>query len=230
MEIKTGPEYFRSGHSKKKLIIMKTKIIQITSGKGPAECELAVALALKEMIREARSSSLHHEVISRFAGDINGTLSSATIKLEGKNLEAFLGSWQGVLLWISQSPYRKMHKRKNWYIGINEIANAAVKELEEKEITFQTMRSSGPGGQNVNKTETAVRATHKPSGLSASCDSYRSQLQNKNEAAKRLKEKYKIFQRDNCMKQELRSPQENNNNLDRGNPVRIYKGEKFLKE
>ncbi len=209
---------------------MDTKIIQLTSAKGPSECCLAVALALKAMIAEAKANKFHYEVVSRFAGDINGTLSSATLKLEGKNLNVFLNSWQGVLLWIAQSPHRKFHKRKNWYIGINELNNANIQQLNENEISFQTMRSSGSGGQHVNKTETAVRAIHKASGLFASCDNYKSQLQNKNEAVKRLKIKHAQWQQKKIGEQGLNSEWKNNNDLSRGNPKRIYKGEKFIME
>ena len=209
---------------------METKIIQITSARGPSECCLAVALALKEMIAEAKTHKFHYEVVSRFAGDINGTLSSATLKLEGKNLDQFLNSWQGVLLWIAQSPHRKFHKRKNWYIGINEINNAVIKPLNENDISFKTMRSSGPGGQHVNKTETAVRAIHKASGLFATCDSYKSQLQNKQEAIKRLMTKHAEWQQNKIMEQGFNNEWENNNHLSRGNPKRIYKGEKFKQE
>lgn len=209
---------------------METKIIQITSGKGPAECCLAVALALKEMIKEAKKFNLQHEVISRFAGELNGTLTSANIKLEGENLRDFISSWEGVLLWIAQSPYRKLHKRKNWFIGIHEIQDINLKKLSDHEIVFQTMRSSGPGGQNVNKTETAVRAIHKLSGLSVSCDTYRSQMQNKQMAIERLKNKYEVRQQLNMLENGIKSPWENNNNLSRGNPVRTYKGENFLRQ
>jgi peptide chain release factor len=209
---------------------METKFIQITSGKGPAECELAVALALREMIDEAKKQKLEHEVVSRCSGVMNGTLYSVLIKLKGKNVNAFVASWLGPLLWICQSPYRKFHKRKNWFIGINEILHSEIKQLNMNEVSFQTMRSSGPGGQHVNKTETAVRATHVPSGLFATCNNHRSQLQNKNEAVERLKEKYMDWQQSLIAGKGLKSERENNNNLERGNPTRTYKGGKFLKQ
>lgn len=209
---------------------METTYLQITSGRGPAECCLAVSLALKELIKEAVSFGLEYEVVMRSTGVINGTLNSAIIKLSGKNCNAFSLSWAGVLLWISKSPYRKFHKRKNWFIGINEIQSSIMKDLNEKEMTFQTMRSSGPGGQNVNKTETAVRAIHVHSGLFATCDTHRSQLQNKHEAIKRLQEKFAIWQQAKLLEEGFIDPWENNNNLNRGNPKRIYTGEKFKKE
>lgn len=209
---------------------METKILHITSGKGPAECCLAAALALKEIIKEAKNLNLRYEVISRISAEQNGTLSSALIKVEGKDLANFVRSWEGVLLWIAQSPYRKMHKRKNWFVGINVIDELKIKVLQENEISFQTMRSSGPGGQNVNKTETAIRAIHKASGLFASCDSFRSQLQNKQAAIDRLRIKYELWQQSNISEQGNKSPWENNNNLSRGNPTRTYKEPNFLKQ
>jgi peptide chain release factor len=128
-----------------------------------------------------------------------------------------------------QSPYRRLHKRRNWFIGIYEISAAGTAELNEQEMVFQAMRSSGPGGQHVNKAETAVRALHPPSGLSAICDTYRSQIQNKREAIKRLKEKYAAWQQKNMAEIGIATFQ-NNQNLKRGDPARIYKGEKFLRQ
>lgn len=206
---------------------METKYLQITSGRGPAECCLAVALALKEIINEAVGLGFEHEVISRSPADLNGTLSSAIVKIYGAKATDFTRSWTGVLQWICKSPYRKFHKRKNWFIGINEIESKTIQPLNEKEITFQTMRSSGPGGQNVNKTETAVRAIHTLSGLYVTCNNHRSQLQNKNEAVKRLCEKYSVWQQGKLIENGFADPWENNNNLQRGNPVRTYTGEKF---
>lgn len=209
---------------------METKILQITSARGPAECCLAVALTLKEMIAEIKRARLNYEIINRTSGGMNGTLSSALIKIEGEGADSFAETWAGVLLWICKSPYREFHKRKNWFIGINEINVGSTSELNERDITFQTMRSSGPGGQNVNKTETAVRAIHKPTGLFASCNTSRSQLQNKQLAIARLKEKYYEWQNERMAKTDLGSPWEKNTKLERGNAKRIYKGEKFIKQ
>ena len=209
---------------------METKFIHITSGKGPAECCLAVALSLKELIAEAKAMNIKHEVIFRNEGFMNGTLTSAVLKLEGVDLSFFVNSWQGTLLWIAQSPYRKMHKRKNWFIGIHEIKSFNATLLNENEISFQTMRSSGPGGQNVNKTETAVRAVHKPSGLFSACDTHRSQLQNKKTAIERLREKYAYWQHSKLLEDNLKTPWENDNDLKRGDSQRVYKELKFIRK
>lgn len=205
---------------------MKTKIIQITSGRGPAECCLAVALTLKEIIKEANQQQITYEVIDRVNGQENGTLVSATVKLEGKNTAHFCSTWIGVLLWISQSPYRKYHKRKNWFIGIESYDTSTLVEWNEKDIHYQTLRATGPGGQNVNKVETAVRAIHSTSGIQVMANDSRSQLQNKKLATERLKEQFIKWQM-KALKGDQQQQWQQHNELQRGNPIRTYMGREF---
>lgn len=205
---------------------METKIIQITSGKGPAECCLAVALALKEMLREARQAGLQHQVLSRFPAQENGTLASATLKVEGKGAAVFAASWEGVLQWICPSPYRKFHKRKNWFIGISVYDSSVMPAWQERDIQFQTMRSSGPGGQNLNKVESAVRALHKPSGVQVAVSDSRSQMQNRKIAIERLKEAFLQWQL-SLFQQQQQEQWQNHHELERGNPARVFAGKEF---
>ncbi|MES2837007.1 MAG: peptide chain release factor H [Bacteroidota bacterium] len=208
---------------------MDTKIIQITSGKGPSECCKAVALALNELLKEANELKLMYEIIEQTKGIEEGTYSSVSIKLKGKNVDSFINSWTGVLLWINQSPYRKLHKRKNWFIGIYNINLIDLPPWNEKDIVYQTMRSSGPGGQNVNKVETAVRAKHISSGIQITINESRSQLQNKKIAALKLQEEYTKWQLHQAMEEQYKL-WNNHNLLERGNPKRIYEGSKFTKK
>lgn len=208
---------------------MKTKIVQITSGRGPAECCLAVALALKEILKEAKQLQIACEVIDRVKGQENGTLVSATVKLEGRNVEDFCSDWIGVVQWICQSPYRKYHKRKNWFIGIESYDLNNIGEWNEKDIRYQTLRASGPGGQHVNKVETAVRAIHEPSGLSVMANDSRSQIQNKKAATERLKEQYFNWQMQ-ALKGDQQQQWQQHNELQRGNPVRTFVRMDFKKE
>lgn len=201
---------------------MSKIFIQITSGRGPAECCRVVALVLKKILKQAKDSGLKAEVLEREQGILNRTLFSATLSIEGKGCEDIIQEWEGSVLWIAQSPYRIYHKRKNWFIGIKSFTIPDLKEADHKDISYQTLRASGPGGQHVNKTESAVRATHIPSGLCVTASEQRSQIQNKKLATERLLVKLAAWN----VEQTMQAAQENwnnHNNLERGNPVKIIK-------
>ncbi len=204
----------------------KEIIIQITSGRGPAECCWVVSQTLKTILDEAVKTKISAEVIERNVGNEPGTLVSALIKMNGKGAEKFVSSWIGTVQWIGQSPYRKFHKRKNWFIGINRIDRNNMVQWNDKEIIYQTLRSSGPGGQHVNKTESAVRAIHVPSGIQVTASDSRSQLQNKKLAIERLHNKIKQWQIAEILKKEQTEWQQHNT-LKRGNPVRVFSGREF---
>ena len=153
---------------------------------------------------------------------MNGTLLSAMLLVKGKDIESFTAKWEGTIQWISQSPYRKFHKRKNWFVGV--IFHDISKDIKwnEKDISYQTMRSSGPGGQNVNKVESAVRATHIPTGVTVTASTERSQMMNKKEAVEKLKNKLMTFQIEKANERVQEQWMEHNTLL-RGNPIRIFK-------
>lgn len=202
---------------------MNNKIyLQITSGRGPAECCRVVALVLEKILIHARKLGLTAEVIEREEGEMNRTLFSAIICLEGCKIDEIANEWEGTIQWIAQSPYRIYHKRKNWFVGINTFTPSELNEIDTKHITYQTLRSSGPGGQHVNKTESAVRATHIPSGLSVAASDQRSQSQNKKLATERLLVKLSAWNVEQIM-QEAQENWDNHNNLQRGNPVKVIK-------
>lgn len=168
---------------------MEEKIMQITSGKGPAECERVVARLLEKIVKAAERERLSTETIELVPGKPDDTLLSALIRVTGNGAILFCASWEGTVQWIAQSPFRKNHKRKNWFAGITVYDVAAFPPWNEKEVSYQTMRASGPGGQHVNKTESAVRATHVPTGISVTASDERSQMMNKKSATERLKNK-----------------------------------------
>jgi hypothetical protein len=92
------------------------------------------------MMKQAKQQGVHIEVLENKAGDLNGTLLSATMMATGNNLDAFVSDWAGTIQWIAQSPYRKYHKRKNWFVG---IATFDIKELMQwnpKDAKLETCR------------------------------------------------------------------------------------------
>ena len=202
------------------------KIIQITAGRGPAECCWVVARVLKFLVKEAHESGINTTILHREPGMENGTLFSASLRLEGEKLTLFLKNWLGTVQWIGQSKFRKHHKRKNWFIGINELALNRKITFDQKDIRFEFTKSGGPGGQHVNKVSTAVRATHVPSGEVVLVSNSRSQWQNKNDAIRRMQQVLEIKSLEQAKKQ-LQDGWKNHNELDRGNPVRVFKGTDF---
>lgn len=204
------------------------KIIQITAGRGPAECTWVVAQVLKKVLDEAQEQQLETVLLQREVGQENGTVETATISVKGKNAETFVISWIGTIQWIGQSQFRKMHKRKNWFIGIFEIEAQKNASISENDIQYQAMRSSGAGGQHVNKVSSAIRATHIPTGIAVVSMDSRSQHQNKKLATERLLKKLEdeILQQ---LKNHVGKQWGNQLNIQRGNPVRVFSGSDFKK-
>lgn len=202
---------------------MKTKLfLQITSGRGPVECCRVVALVLESILAQARRTGMVAQVVEREEGEINRTLFSAIVALEGDEAKKIVDEWEGTVQWIAQSPYRIYHKRKNWFVGVKSFIPMELKEVEKRDLIYQTLRSSGPGGQHVNKTETAVRVIHVPSGMSVTASDQRSQLQNKKRATERLLIKLSVWNEEQAVR-EAQKIWSNHNRVERGNPVKVIK-------
>lgn len=160
-------------------------VYQISSGQGPAECELAVAKLLGYLQRNHAVS-----VLDTTTGYYEGTYRSVRLSTE-EDLSDYLGSVQ----WVCKSPYRPTHKRKNWFIDFSRCGEAEKVEFDPEQVVFETFRSGGKGGQNVNKVETGVRATYLPTGESVVCTEERSQYANKQKAITRLQERVSVENR-----------------------------------
>ena len=153
-------------------------IYQISSGQGPAECELGVAKLLAYL-----QSNYDVSVVDYSPGYNEGTYRSVRFYSETA-LTDYIGSVQ----WICRSPYRPEHKRKNWFIDFSACEVSKVEKFDPEQVVFDTFRSGGKGGQNVNKVETGVRAIYLPTGQAVVCTEERSQHANKQKAVARLQE------------------------------------------
>lgn len=203
---------------------MEKTYLQITSGCGPVECCRVVALVLEKILREAQKRKLRVEILEKETGPVNRTLLSAVVALEGASCDVLADEWEGTVLWIARSPYRIHHRRKNWFVGVQTFLLSESREATEDDIRYETLRASGPGGQHVNKTESAVRAVHIPSGISVVASDQRSQWQNKKLATERLLVKLTAWNIEQAMIQ-AQTNWSNHNSLQRGNPVKIIQEE-----
>lgn len=159
--------------------------LQLSANTGPAECCLGVQLALRRLEAEARGAGVVVDIVETTPGPVGGTLRSVLLQLEGEGAQALAQRWCGSILWVCESPYRKQHKRKNWFLQATLLAPPDAVP-EQGEIRYEATRASGPGGQHVNKTDSAIRATHVASGLTVKVQSQRSQHANKRLAAQLL--------------------------------------------
>jgi len=199
-------------------------IIQITSGKGPAECCRVVFRIQELILKQAKQRQISIEIIENVKGDIDGTLLSATLMAEGENLDALIQEWKGTIQWIAQSPYRKYHKRKNWFAGVSIFDVKELPVWNLKGVKIETCRASGPGGQNVNKVETAVRGIHLPTGIQVFAMDSRSQLENKKLCLERLETEVLSLQAEQLTEQQ-ESQWLNHHSLVKGNAVKVLRGE-----
>ncbi|TFU92856.1 peptide chain release factor H [Barnesiella sp. WM24] len=197
------------------------KYIQITAGRGPVECARAVALVARELINAIPVLQLadcepHNQE--------DGCFMSMTLVAEEVIPHSFKQEWEGTILWRSTTnPYRPGHKRSNWFVGIHFFDDVELPRINESDIVYETCRSGGKGGQNVNKVETSVRAIHTPSGLSVKCSDERSQSQNKTLARERLLLKLRR-QNDKAIAESQSRQWSNHDRLERGNPVKKFSG------
>jgi peptide chain release factor len=187
-----------------------------------------VAQLAKTLVEEARGAGLKAEVIEEEGGPEKGTLLSALIHLAGDGCSAFAAAVEGTVQWIGYSCFRPGHKRKNWFVGVQKIPIPATESFSDRDVRIETMRGSGPGGQHVNTTESAVRALHLPTGLVAIARDERSQMANRKRALERLS--ILISRRGEQQRDAARQRRwEGHNELERGNPVRVYEGADFRK-
>lgn len=204
-------------------------LVQLSAGQGPIECCKAVGHAIRLMEQQARQMNINLTIIELTNATQTGCYKSVLLALDSNNekkTKQLALSWQGVMLWVCPSQYRPKHKRKNWYFS-GKVYDINENQLDSG-VTFQTCRASGAGGQHVNTTDSAVRATHTDTGLSVRVESERSQHANKRLARALLFQKLEAARLEQMSDDEKKRWQQHWE-LERGDPTKIFKGVKFMR-
>ncbi|MDO6527211.1 peptide chain release factor H [Motilimonas sp. 1_MG-2023] len=203
-------------------------LLQISAGQGPMECCKAVGLALNMINKQCLDKGIKLDVVETITAKERECYKSVLLQLDSTpedGARQVALSWQGAMLWVCQSQYRPKHKRKNWFFS-GQMYDIDDSQLDNS-VTFQTCRASGAGGQHVNTTDSAVRATHTATGMSVRVESERSQHANKRLAKAILLQKLEATKLATMTQQEKKRWQQHWQ-VERGDPVKTFKGEKFI--
>ncbi len=216
--------------------------LQISAGQGPRECGWVVAKVTEKILAEASRKKVSANLLAARAFDKNAlrqkiltpevpSYKSALISLSGASAQTLAKQWQGAVKWQGESPFRVGHKRTNWFVAVQyvECSNLKLASLAqlEKEVRFEATRSNGPGGQHVNKTSSAVWATHLPTGIKLRVESDRSQHRNRCIALERIQLQLNAVQQAAAQQQAAKN-RLGHYQIERGNAVKIFCGADFV--
>lgn len=197
--------------------------LDIQAGSGGTEAQDWAEMLLRMYLRWGESKGFKAELLEVSGGDVAG-IKSATIQISGEFAFGWLRTETGVHRLVRKSPFDSGSRRHTSFASVfvsPEIDDDIEVNLDMSQVRIDTYRASGAGGQHVNKTDSAIRLTHEPSGIVVQCQSQRSQHKNKDAAIKQLKAK--LYELEELkQKEEMQNLEESKADIGWGSQIRSY--------
>ena len=197
--------------------------LEIQSGSGGTEAQDWAEMMLRMYLRWGEEKGFKTQLVEVSGGDVAG-IKSATVQFSGDFAFGWLRTETGVHRLVRKSPFDSGNRRHTSFASVfvsPEISDDIEVDLDMSDVRIDTYRSSGAGGQHVNKTDSAVRLTHESSGIVVQCQSQRSQHKNKDMAIKQLKAK--LYELEELKrKEEAQSVEESKADIGWGSQIRSY--------
>ncbi len=197
--------------------------MDIQSGSGGTEAQDWANMLLRMYLRWGEQKGFKTEIVELSDGEVAG-IKGATIHFQGDYAFGWLRTETGVHRLVRKSPFDSGNRRHTSFASVfvsPELDDDIEIDLDMSQVRIDTYRASGAGGQHVNKTESAIRLTHIPSGIVVQCQNQRSQHKNKDQAIKQLKARLYEME-DQKRKVELQVIEDNKSDIGWGSQIRSY--------
>jgi len=198
-------------------------LVTVNAGAGGTDAQDWAEMVLRMMMRWAERRGFSAELLEASPGEEAG-IKSATFRASGENAYGLFSAEKGVHRLVRISPFDAASRRQTAFAGVEVapvIEDEGDVEIDSDDLQIDTYRASGAGGQHVNKTDSAVRITHRPSGIVVQCQNERSQSANKDTAMKMLRSKL-VEQRERERREEIAREKGEAQDVNFGSQIRSY--------